>query len=178
MRIRGSLLLSGAALLAGCSGVHVESNGDLRPEETPALTWGWASQAPELDPEQARQLREEVAADLAARGLHEARGTEPDLLVSSSVDVSVRMRGTNEGYDYDTFRFQPMEKFEQGRLTLAFTDPRTGEVRWEGTGRRELRTVSRGVDIASSRFVPTGEPREWDVPDTVRAILNDFPAPR
>jgi hypothetical protein len=170
------LLLAGG-FLAGCSGVHVDSSGDLRREDTPGLTYAWAAEAPELDPEESRQLRDELAADLAARGITEAEASQPDLLVSSSVDVSTRMRA-NDPSTYYSNRFPLIEQIEEGALTLAFTDVRTGELRWEGTGRRELRTVEHSANAAASRFVPTGEQRNWDVPETVREILKQFPAPR
>jgi hypothetical protein len=173
-RALGPLLAVG--LLGACSGVRVESSGDLPPEAAGSLTYAWAPDAggSAIEPELAQQIRDEVDADLAARGLAvpAAQDAEPDLLVTPAVDVGMRVR-VNDPYYF----FPLLQQIEEGRLALTFTDPRTGELRWQGTGRRELRTVARSADSLSSRLVPTTEERDWDVPETVQAILAEFPAP-
>src|SRR5262245_723701 len=94
------LLFAGSALavLAACSGVRVESAGDLAPDPGQPLTYAWApDRAAELNAELSQQIHAEVAADLAARGFTEAEGAEPDLLLTSSVDVTQRTR-VNDPY--------------------------------------------------------------------------------
>jgi len=161
------------ATLAACRGVRVETRGELAPDPAQTLTWAWAEGSPAgaLEPGLAQQIREQVTADLAARGLAEAQGGEPDLLLTSSVDVTRRIR-VNDPYYF----FPLVQQIEDGWLTLAFTDPRTGELRWEGTGRRELRAAARNADVLTTRLVPTTEERRWDVPGTVQAILAELPA--
>jgi hypothetical protein len=115
------------------------------------------------------RVQRAVDRNLQARGFRRvAEG--PGLLVRQTTQVAVQVLARDPYYTVSV-----AEQVEVGRLTLEFLDAKTNRTVWRGSGDRRLRTSALGYGLYRLQFVATDEERSWQLPQTVAAILEDFP---
>jgi len=186
LRRRAILLLF--ALLSwlgavGCADVSVRASAYDRLDPAAIHSYGWiaedgASADPDPDPEQGseslaelfRDIRLAVDENLAGRGLALELPERADVLLAQHVRIDRRVRNNDP-----SFGIVLAERVEEGTLTLEVTDRVTGELLWSGTGWLDLRIVARAMQPSGTQLVAISRERDWKLPDTVGAILAEFP---
>ena len=161
------------AWVSACASIDVDakSEGGLKPGNFETFAWrfGPDADAGELDAE----IRAAIQDELLSRGFREVALDEADLLVSFSTEVATEQR-VNDPY----FGFTPAEVVETGTLTIEISEIGRSGSRWTGTGESELRRAATRTGPFSSKLSPTGQDRDWRVPQKVSAILEQIGAAR
>lgn len=146
-------------------------------------TWAWFQ--PPRDKDQrilslmAQRVHQQVAQDLAAKGLSEVPAQEASMWLSWGFTEKSKLQGTayssfyNNGFYYGSYPWMmsnwPSEvvvnSYEVGRLTLRVIDPSNNYVIWQG--------------IASQRLTSDMSPEEQQeyITKSVNSLLVKFPPP-
>jgi Domain of unknown function (DUF4136) len=143
-RARRPLPAALACLLAGCSGLRVETRSAPGVDLGAYTTYAWSvPPAPAatggsvaLDAPLEAELVREVDRGLAAKGLAEVPADEADLRVRYLVGVRERVQ-LSDPYYYDA-----VTRYEEGTLILDLVDAATGASVWRGVARARLRERS------------------------------------
>lgn len=138
-------LMNGIALalcLFGCSAVTVRSATSPGADLSHYRTFGWYRSG-DVGPQQVALeqsptgavIRQQLASDLAAKGLTEATD-HPDVLVAYHAKLQNKTQITDWGYG--AFRYGgpggvSVDQYTEGTLLIDFVSPTTGEVVWRGT---------------------------------------------
>ncbi len=109
-----------------------------------------------IDPLNAKRFKAAIDENLKAKGINET-GTNPDFLIEAKTAALKQMDTTGGPSDYGIY--------QEGRLTLAFLNPKSKETLWWGETRIRV-----GPDLT---------PAEKDllVHDAVQSVLGNFPPP-
>ncbi|MEX1026240.1 MAG: DUF4136 domain-containing protein [Planctomycetota bacterium] len=177
-RLQASLLVCCASWFAlACSAVAVETDAVGSPRLRGLATFAWSDEAGLVPSEPLpvaldRELRQRVLAGLQARGYQPAEGDDADILVAYDTYTASR----DEWHD-PYFRTVVFERVEEGHLTLELLAADDLEPLWSGRGRRDLRVLARKTDSLSPLHA-VDEPREWELAETLAALLDSVPERR
>ena len=143
---RSVALLVGALLplLSSCSSAQIQTATDPQADLSKYKTYAWAPQTSSPDRPQSSILDQTVKSstekELAAKGLHLAKDSQPDLLISYfGVSRSEVTFGApisyypHPGHAGQGGYYDPAYVTQHGSLTLQFIDPKTNRTVWQGT---------------------------------------------
>lgn len=178
-RLLAPLLL---ALLAGCSGIKVNSDYDPAVDFASLRNYAWLPRAPEGtgDPRLDSSLlndRIERAIDdsLRAKGLTKVAAEQADFFVTFHIGIDQKLDVTTIPTTYGYYgrwggfyggTETRVDQYEQGTLLIDFVDQGKDDLLWRGSGQTRI----------SEHRSP--EDREKRVREVVEAILGQFPPKR
>lgn len=171
------LLASLAIVVAsGCTSIAVDSAQPAPLDCAKIHTYAFAprpamSGTTAADEQVLDRARDAADARLRAIGWQRAERSAADVLVSYRLGVEVKARTKDPYYA----PFYLAERYEEGQLTIALSDPHTQRTLWSGTGHHPLRVVSRGYGTLGLTWKDADEERDWRIDEMVTQILDALP---
>ncbi len=166
--------LLGAGLVASCSTVRIETDGDLRLE--PGTTYRWV-QSDGLNVNRQglqgevpwSELRAALSRRMQERGLMEVASPEAQVTAQMTLDFDIVTR-ENDPY----FDFYVASRYERATLRLILREGQ--EHMWVGKDSRRLRYVEQMQgSMVTPSWIDVDEEREWDVEDFVDGLIAALP---
>ena len=155
-------------LVSSCTSIEIVSDIAPAPElaDVDTYAWGEAPIPAEGTPELDAQIRKAVEEEMEELGFQLTPRADAELFVSYSLDVVTNTR-TRDPY----FAMYAASEYEIGTLTLEIEDAATGETVYRASAQSELRESAVLAGPMTAELKSTGDPREWNAPRKVAAIL-------
>ena len=159
------LLLS----MAACS--SVQTAGDPAFEAYPGDRYAWSAPAFSGAGLPYHEFQAAIDDELAARGLRQAVDADADLLVRPVLGVEAKTR-----YNDPYFELYIADRYEEGTLGIQVLDARTASLVWSAETHLRLRFTERSMGgVSTMRWTPTGDERQWHIPDVAERLFQRFP---
>ena len=170
-----ALLLTAAAIAAGCTGVAttIDTGYDLEA----VTTYAWKEPPrvvgpaePDEQQDVVRHIQKRTDYLLQRRGLRQVEKADAQVVITATMRVDVAVQ-----HNDPQFAIYVAEEYEQATLRIEVFDRLERQQVWSGERGDRLRFVSRALGGTTTHFAPIDSAREWHVEAMVQRVLAALP---